>query len=324
MKKRILASVMALLFAFTLIPKMAVYANEISVTVNGEHVNFENQPPVNIDGRTLVPVRAVFEHLGFIVEWDIPTQTATITRGNDVIVITIGSAEFTTNEASHMFDVQAQIIGGSTMVPIRLPLESVGYNLDWDGDAGTVVITGGTPDATATSPTTHPTTNTLHRIREFFHPDDTWVSDNIERFSNELDMSVDEIFDYVRAASNFDYIFDYGPLGNMDVNQLAEKVGSSQTDFMNIVMPGYTVTRHLDLVNTWSAELSMTLDELMEIFIAEGAPVPFNELAELVSRGEMVFSPLSESLGIDWYQMQHVLINVSNAFTLRDSFIVRE
>jgi len=121
-------------------------AGEIRVTIDGQPVTFADQGPVIRDGRTLVPVRGVFEHLGFIVSWDGDARAAILTRSNDVIVITIDSATFTTNGTSYALDVPAQIINGSTMVPIRLPLESVGYGLDWDGANNTVVITsdGGT------------------------------------------------------------------------------------------------------------------------------------------------------------------------------------
>ena len=57
-----------------------------------------------------------------------------------VSVITIDSASFTANGASHTLDVPAQIIGGSTMLPIRAVLESVGYNLSWDESTRTVTI----------------------------------------------------------------------------------------------------------------------------------------------------------------------------------------
>jgi len=138
----------------------------INVTVDGQRVVFEGQGPVIVDGRTLVPVRGVFEHLGFTVGWNGDTRTATMTRGNDTIAMTIGSATFTTNGISHTLDVPAQIINGSTMVPIRLPLESVGYGLDWNGDTRTVVITsngdspntGTTPPSTGNFTVTNPTT----------------------------------------------------------------------------------------------------------------------------------------------------------------------
>lgn len=39
----------------------AFAADQITVTVDGEKVNFEDQQPVNIDGRIMVPIRDVAE-----------------------------------------------------------------------------------------------------------------------------------------------------------------------------------------------------------------------------------------------------------------------
>jgi len=120
---------------------VAVHANDgISVTIDGERVHFEGQQPALVDGRTLVPVRGVFEMLGFDVDWDGATSTAIITNADYAILITIGSDVFVVNGVPHTLDVPAQIIGGSTMVPIRLPLESVGFDVDWDGVTSTVLI----------------------------------------------------------------------------------------------------------------------------------------------------------------------------------------
>jgi len=114
--------------------------NDIAVTIDGVAVEFPNARPALVDGRVLVPIRAVFEHLGFEVGWDAPTQTATITRGDDTIIITIGNATFYTNGIAHAFDVPAQIINGSTMVPIRLPLESVGFYVGWTDNSVIVSV----------------------------------------------------------------------------------------------------------------------------------------------------------------------------------------
>ena len=46
--------------------------------------------------------------------------------------ISIGSYIFTTNGEQFTLDVPAQLIGGRTMVPLRLPLESVGMELNWN------------------------------------------------------------------------------------------------------------------------------------------------------------------------------------------------
>ena len=51
---------------------------EITVTVEGSALTFD-QSPIILNGRTLVPLRAIAEALNFNVEWDGDTQTVIIT-----------------------------------------------------------------------------------------------------------------------------------------------------------------------------------------------------------------------------------------------------
>ena len=120
-----------------------VYANSgISVIIDGyQVVNFEDQPPAIVDGRTFVPVSGVFQALGFNVSWDGVNNRATLARYDNTVVITIGSSTFTTNGLNHTLDVPAQIIGGRTLVPLRAVLESVGYELEWLPATQTILIT---------------------------------------------------------------------------------------------------------------------------------------------------------------------------------------
>jgi len=115
-------------------------ANDISVTIDGVQVNFADQLPVIMNGRTLVPVRGVFETLGFEVDWYQPTQTATLTSPYYEVIISIGNANFTTNGQNHALDVPAQIIGSRTMMPLRALLESVGHDVDWNQATMTVIV----------------------------------------------------------------------------------------------------------------------------------------------------------------------------------------
>ena len=126
--------------------------NAVGVTINGVAVNFDGQGPAIVDGRTLVPVRGVFEVLRFDVGWDGDTRQVTLSRDDDIVVITIDSATFTANGRSHSLDVPAQIIGGRTLVPIRAVLESVGYEVRWDGGANTVTISTQTVGQATTQP----------------------------------------------------------------------------------------------------------------------------------------------------------------------------
>ena len=138
--RKLIAMTLTALFIFALIPAV-IYANDnIRVTIDGQQVTFDNQSPVIVNGRTLVPVRGVFEQLGFVVGWDGEARQATLTSDDYIVIITIDNATFTTNGVSHILNVPAQILGGSTMLPIRAVLESVGYYLDWDGGTQTVLI----------------------------------------------------------------------------------------------------------------------------------------------------------------------------------------
>jgi len=127
-----------------------VLASDIGVTIDGTAVVFPDASPQIVDGRTLVPLRAVFEAIGFDVGWDENSRTAILWLSGYVeegvtavvteVVITIGDATFFTNDEEFQLDVPAQIIGGSTMLPIRAVLESVGYYVEWDAATQTVRV----------------------------------------------------------------------------------------------------------------------------------------------------------------------------------------
>ena len=138
-------------FALTLLLILAFQStafanNTIRVTIDGVPVVFQGQGPAIVNGRTLVPVRGVFEAIGFNVAWNDTTRTATLTNNEHVIIITIGSASFAINGTSRALDVPAQIVGGRTMLPIRAVLESVGFDLGWDEASRTVLVSSRLPN----------------------------------------------------------------------------------------------------------------------------------------------------------------------------------
>lgn len=132
MKKRLLALAMASLLAVG-------SAGATSLIVDGKTVQ-SDVPPAITDGRTLVPVRALFESLGATVGWDDATQTATATKGGTVISMQIGSQTAYVNGAAASLDVPAQTIDGRTMVPARFVAESLGAQVTWEADTDTVYI----------------------------------------------------------------------------------------------------------------------------------------------------------------------------------------
>ena len=134
-------SIIALTLFFTAVATQPTFAHdEIGVMVNNQRINFAGQSPVIADSRVLVPIRGVFEHLGFDVNWNDEAQQAILSNNHHTVIITLESDVFTVNDTSLNLDVPAQNIGGSTMLPIRAVLESVGYHLDWTANTRTVLI----------------------------------------------------------------------------------------------------------------------------------------------------------------------------------------
>lgn len=93
-----------------------------------------------IDGRTLVPVRGVFEELGFNVIWDAETKTAFLSDDNYTVKIQNGATTFTTNSETITPEVPQQNISGSFYLPLRAIGDSIGATTDWDNEYKVAII----------------------------------------------------------------------------------------------------------------------------------------------------------------------------------------
>lgn len=111
----------------------------IQVNFNDTYLNFD-QPPIIQNGRTLVPLRTIFEAMGASVDWNEATQTVTAVRGSDSVSLTIGSNVMMKNGSAVSLDVPAQIVNSRTLVPARAIAEAFGAFVGWDEPTRTVVI----------------------------------------------------------------------------------------------------------------------------------------------------------------------------------------
>ena len=115
-------------------------ASAIKVKLNGRYLDFD-QPPVVVDGRTLVPARAILEALGAQLSWDAATQTVTAAKGSSVLKLQIGNPVPTKDgRPLKALDVPAKLIGGRTLIPARFVAENFDMVVTWDEPAQTVVI----------------------------------------------------------------------------------------------------------------------------------------------------------------------------------------
>lgn len=132
----------AVLFVMTF--STVVMAQGIGVSINGVVQDYKT-PPVSVEGRVLVPVRAIFEELGATIRWDGNTKTVFAYKENTAITIPIDSKTVTIQDENSkkeiQLDVPAQIINSSTYVPVRFVSEALGAEVAWDGKANSVLIT---------------------------------------------------------------------------------------------------------------------------------------------------------------------------------------
>lgn len=112
----------------------------IKVTLDGELIEFD-QEPVAINGRVLVPVRAIYEALGLEVAWDSNINKATGKNDTTQIDIILNQKIAYVNETPVELDVPARAINNRILVPARFIGESLGMKVTWDGANQTVKIT---------------------------------------------------------------------------------------------------------------------------------------------------------------------------------------
>jgi len=153
MKKRFEIISAMLIFSMSLsvlfaIPAAAQAAKPITLKIDGQTIATDS-PPVIENGRTLAPVRAIVEALGYYVTWEEKTQTIGIySYATDVMIIEMRVGSRTakvlvgsSNYDDRVMDVPAKIINGRTMVPVRFLAETLGMEVRWDEASRTVIIT---------------------------------------------------------------------------------------------------------------------------------------------------------------------------------------
>ena len=171
-----------------------VFAGDISVNLDGEAVEFTGQEPVITEGRTLIPLRGVFEKLGYNISWDNNTKTAEFEKEGIKVCVTANSGEFSVNGESIALDVPAQIINGSMMLPLRAIGEAAGLKVDWDSESKSVNLDSSNGNSYVEATTEVLTELTTEESTETTTEADKTLSDE------EIKKHVDGYITYTRAA----------------------------------------------------------------------------------------------------------------------------
>lgn len=137
--KKSLALLLCLLLVLTVAPISAqdsplagavvMYVSSNGAIVNGTDVKIDDDftvTPYVENGTTLIPLRFLAQSLGCEVEWNGETQTAVLTRGENVISVTVASDVMDVNGNAVSLGAAAAIRSDRTFVPLRAICEALG------------------------------------------------------------------------------------------------------------------------------------------------------------------------------------------------------
>lgn len=181
-KKRVLSFVLAMTLIASTWINVSAAETTIQVTIDGELVVFTDaQPFVDSNNRTLVPLRAIGEAMGLVVEWDAELKTAAFVRvydpsleaapydgdedgevdaflSSEVVAFEVDNNQaafgahwmgvdeeetdhYAVVEYDIAMDTEAVILNARTYAPVRYLAEAFNYDVSWDQETQTVSLT---------------------------------------------------------------------------------------------------------------------------------------------------------------------------------------
>jgi len=122
----------------------AVGPRSIRIVVEGTTLNVSSQV---INGRIMVPYRAVAERLGARVGWNAAERSVTVTDGDTNLKLTVGQANVVSNGRNISLDVAPVLLDGRILVPLRFLGAGLGWRVSWEGTTRTARLNS-IPDLT--------------------------------------------------------------------------------------------------------------------------------------------------------------------------------
>jgi competence protein ComEC len=145
------------LVAGLLVPSAAVavssttvklWIGSASMSVNGvqKPIDAQGTTPVIVQGRTLVPIRAVIEAFGGSVTWEASARKVTVALGKNSLDLWIDKPRASLNGKTLAIDssnpaVVPIIVSGRTMLPLRFVAESLGIDVQYEATAKMITLT---------------------------------------------------------------------------------------------------------------------------------------------------------------------------------------
>lgn len=129
---------------FNILNSLSYDPGAIKITINGERI-YTDSAPIIVYDRTMVPIRAVAEALGYNVNWDPYQQVVSMfptVKNMPILQVEIGYPYLIKNNAETIpLEVKPFILNGRTYLPLRAISENMNAKVSWDRTSKTVIIT---------------------------------------------------------------------------------------------------------------------------------------------------------------------------------------
>lgn len=135
--KRKLLFVLAVVTAF--IQCVIVSQASTEVTIEGKRIESDVSAEIR-NGRTLLPMRTIFEALGAEVKWNEAERKAVASKGGNTITVSVDSDILLKNGEPIQLDVPAVIEHDKILVPVRAVAEALECGVIWNELSHTVYI----------------------------------------------------------------------------------------------------------------------------------------------------------------------------------------
>ena len=235
MKKRILAVVLVLTMVMTPFtsfaeegPKVNIDSKPIEFTVDS------GIPFIDVNDRSLVPLRLTMETYGAEVEWNADTSTAILKKDGIVVEVPVGENYILRNGEKVSIDTESVNKNDRIYLPIRAVVESFGSQIQWDPATQTVNIVSESIDAKKS-------------ILDAYAKNYEWESYDIEMKMN-MTMPIPDIGGSVDMNMDMDMTVFMNPIKIKSTANMAMDMGGMQMD--QSLMEMY-ITMEEDTISTY-------------------------------------------------------------------------
>lgn len=114
-------------------------ASKITVILDSKEISFTIMPEI-VEGRTMVPMRELFELLGATVNWDSDTRTVAANKERSSVKLQIDNTAVNMNGIEKQMEAAPYIKNGRTMVPLRFASVALGIRVGWDDETNTIYM----------------------------------------------------------------------------------------------------------------------------------------------------------------------------------------